>query len=52
MSMGRGQGGGDGGGGLLRSWWSPELHPSAAGNHDNPVSGIHPGTVTLVTSGN
>ena len=49
MSVGRGQGGG---GGLRRSRWSPELQPSAAGNHDNPVSGIHPGTVTLVTSGN
>ena len=22
------------------------------GNHDNPVRGIHPGTVTLLTSGN
>ena len=36
----------------LRSWWSPELQPSAAGNHDNLVSGIHSGTVTLPTSGN
>ena len=26
----------------LRSWWSQELKMSALGNHDNPVSDIHP----------
>ena len=35
----------------LWGWWNQELHPSAVGNHDNPVSGIHPGTVTLLISG-
>ena len=31
---------------------SHELQPRAAHNRDNPESGIHPGNVTLPTSGN
>ena len=49
MSMGRGGGGGGGWVVFVRIWWSPDLQPSAAGNLDNPVSGIHQGTVTKYT---
>ena len=47
MSMGRGVGGSWVV--FVRIWWSPDLQPSAAGNLDNPVSGIHQGTVTKYT---
>ena len=37
------------GGKCLRGWWNQELQLSVPCNHDNPVKGIHPGTITLLT---
>ena len=39
-------------GGCLEDWWSQEMPMSAASNHDNPVNGNHPGTITLLICGN
>ena len=35
----------------LRGCWSQGLQPSVIRNYDNRMSGIYPGTVTLLTSG-
>ena len=44
--------GGARGEGAWEAGGTQKLQPSAASNHDNPVSGNHPGTFTLLTSEN
>ena len=44
--------GGVRGEGAWEAGGAQKLQPSAASNHDNTVSGNHPGTFTLLTSGN